>query len=871
MSRTCKPFKKPYQKHFSWVLPIVVLFVLIPVFKSVSWAQETVQVPPGETAEQSPDLYQSLSKSFDDALKTETDKLEEAYARLEKTRAEQESLANRISRIQLMISAHSNMLLAAETGIQRLEGARTRQTVASGYVLENIDEAQEESEKLKEELENTIEQIGFYERRRTGLESQPPHVTVDRALEDKLENLISILAKRQEAIEKILDIYDSRVERFKRLLPEMESLSKKIDTQIKERKRSSILEHSPSPLTLLWRGELGEDLANALEASRNWLFNTALRMPDFLDRDEYLPFLAIFLFFLLVVEAILFRVGRYCSRHMQSCIEEEKFWQYTFVKLLQKSLLIAGVIAYIYFYPVRPMYRMAPVFVFIPLAIRILTLIMVVRWLRIFLRAFAAWTEDVVFHRLYLPLDRLFLGVMVYGAGYFFISRVVCYNCITLVTWRLIFEFLLLFWAIWFFRLFIRHAPQSDHAGRKDFEWFKQALVILGFSFILAGIAAELSGFGGLAVYWYNGLAKTAVVLFWAVILFYTLRESDVPAYMERSDDTIEDGLAGRQPYPVRWLLVRIFRVAGGAGAVFALFLAWGAPADLISDLLSPINYKVAMGDFQLSLMGFFYALILLLVVHTLAVVIKEILRERILKGVDLEPGLKDSIVRITGYVLWMTGILIALRVVGVSATALTVVFGALGIGIGFGLQNIFNNFLSGIILLFERPMKVGDTIEINGIWGTVKEIKVRSSQVTTFDNSDMIIPNSDFINQTLTNWSFRDARVRRSVRVGVAHGSDIDLVRQILTDVAYQHPRVLRRPHPEVLFADFGENALIFELRFWAHVDWFLTVETDVRFDIDNKFRENNIRIPFPQRDIHFKTDNSIPVPGKAAQEQGT
>ncbi|MFW6080760.1 MAG: mechanosensitive ion channel family protein, partial [Desulfosalsimonas sp.] len=456
-------------------------------------------------------------------------------------------------------------------------------------------------------------------------------------------------------------------------------------------------------------------------------------------------------------------------------------------------------------------------------------------------------------------------------AGYFFISRVVCYNCITLVTWRLIFEFLLLFWAIWFFRLFIRDAPRSDYAGHKGFERFKQAVVILGFSLILPGIAAELAGFGGLAVYWYNGLAKTAVVLFWVVILVYMLRESDVPAHMERSDDSVEDGLAGRQPYPVRWLLVRIFRVAGAAGAVFALFLAWGAPVDLIRDLLYAVNYKVTIGEFQLSLMGFVYAVIVLLVIHTLAVVIKEILRERVLKGTELEPGLKDSIVRITGYVLWMIGILIALRVIGISTTALTVVFGALGIGIGFGLQNIFNNFLSGIILLFERPIQVGDTIEINGIWGTVKEINVRSTQVTTFDNADLIIPNSDFISQSLTNWSFRDARVRRSVSVGVAYGSDIDLVRQILIDVAYQHPRILRRPHPEVLFSDFGESALIFKLRFWAHVDWFLTVETDVRFDIDKQFRENNIKIPFPQRDLHFKTDNPSPVPGTGAQEQVT
>ncbi|MBS0013908.1 MAG: mechanosensitive ion channel, partial [Desulfobacterales bacterium] len=177
--------------------------------------------------------------------------------------------------------------------------------------------------------------------------------------------------------------------------------------------------------------------------------------------------------------------------------------------------------------------------------------------------------------------------------------------------------------------------------------------------------------------------------------------------------------------------------------------------------------------------------------------------------------------------------------------------------------------FLSGIILLFERPIQVGDVVEIGDIWGTVREINVRSTQVRTFDNAELIIPNSDFISQLVTNWSFRDARVRRTVEVRVAYGSDVGLVRELLMDVAYQHPRILRRPHPEVLFSDFGDSALIFKLRFWVHIDWFLVVETDVRCDIDKQFRENGIIIPFPQRDVYLKTGKLEPPAPAGAQEQ--
>ncbi|MCF8094235.1 MAG: mechanosensitive ion channel [Desulfobacteraceae bacterium] len=870
MSRTNPWFKKSYLPAAARISVFAISVLFLIAFACQVHARQQA-FDPAQTAEAGSGLYRSLEQSFDLAVETETGKLEEVSDRLKAVKAEQEEFESRISRLRLMTATHSNLLLLPEAGIHALERARIRQTVAAGYIQEQTGKTEKKINTLKTELEETSEQMAFYERQAKELQFRPPHVEVDRTLAKNLDALISILKTRQKKLEQILEIYTGRVERFKRLLPELESLSAKIDKQIEERKISRILAHTPTPVMRLLEGDLKKDLFAAIQRGRKWLFHTAWKLPDFLNLKEYLTFLSIFLCFLAVLEAVLYMAGRYLRRLMQQCLEADRFWQHLFVRLIQKSLLLAGAIAYIYFYPVKPVYRMAPVFVLLPLVIRIMVLVMVVQWGRVFFKAVAARTGDVLFRRLYGPIKLLLYGVMVYGAGYYFITRVVCYNCITLVAWRLLFEFLLLAWAIRFFVLFARKCPDSCFAERPWFKWFEPAFILFGFGLVLPGIAAELSGFGGLAVYWYNGLAKSAAVVFWTAILLRLLSESDVHAHIERSEDVDEDDLAGRQPYPVRWLLVRLFRLAGVACAVFMLVLAWGAPKTFLAEILDAVNYKITLGDFQLSLIGFVYALIVLLVIHTLAVITKEALRRWILKNVELEDGFKDSIVRITGYVLWAVGILVALRVVGVSATALTVVFGALGIGLGFGLQNIFNNFLSGIILLFERPIQVGDVIETGGILGTVREINVRSTQVRTFDNMDLIVPNSDFISQRLTNWSFRDARIRRTVEVGVAYGSDIELVRQILTDVAYRHPRILRRPHPEVLFSDFGESALIFRLRFWVYIDWFLTVETDVRFDIDKKFRENNITIPFPQRDLHFKSDNRALLPGTGAQEQET
>ncbi|TYT75317.1 mechanosensitive ion channel [Desulfobotulus mexicanus] len=221
-----------------------------------------------------------------------------------------------------------------------------------------------------------------------------------------------------------------------------------------------------------------------------------------------------------------------------------------------------------------------------------------------------------------------------------------------------------------------------------------------------------------------------------------------------------------------------------------------------------------------------------------------------------MDQGLKTSILTLEGYVIWGIGILSALNVFGLNTTALTVAFGALGVGLGFGLQTIFNNFVSGIILLFERPIQVGDVIEIDGIWAKVTRINVRSTVVQTFDNASLIIPNANFISARLTNWSFNDLRIRRNITVGVSYGSDVKKVEKILLEIAGNTKHVLVHPQPDVHFMDFADSALIFRLRFWSTIDNFMRVETQIRFSITEDFRKAGIEIPFPQRDLHIRSD---------------
>jgi small-conductance mechanosensitive channel len=207
---------------------------------------------------------------------------------------------------------------------------------------------------------------------------------------------------------------------------------------------------------------------------------------------------------------------------------------------------------------------------------------------------------------------------------------------------------------------------------------------------------------------------------------------------------------------------------------------------------------------------------------------------------------------------------LVALRSVSIPLTAFTVLGGALAIGVGFGSQNIVNNFISGLILLAERPIKVGDMIEVEGQRGHVEWIGARSTRVRTFDNIHIVVPNSVFLERSVVNWTLADDDVRTKVDVGVAYGSDVAATKRVLLQAVTEHEKVLASPSPAVFFMAFGDSALEFRTHFWIRsrdMGERLAIESDVRTTIDRLCRENGITIAFPQRDVHLDAAHPVPV----------
>lgn len=238
---------------------------------------------------------------------------------------------------------------------------------------------------------------------------------------------------------------------------------------------------------------------------------------------------------------------------------------------------------------------------------------------------------------------------------------------------------------------------------------------------------------------------------------------------------------------------------------------------------------------------------------------ISKLLDSRLLVRIS-ERGTRAAIVTIIRYLILFLGFLLIFKSAGFELGTFSWLLGALGVGIGFGLQNITNNFLSGIIILFERPIKVGDRIQVGDISGDVVEISMRATTVVTNDNISVIVPNSQFINGNVINWSHSDRLVRFRYPVGVAYKEKPERVKEIVLNVARNHPGVLSKPAPDFWFVEYGDSALKFELIVWTstYIQRPTVLKSELYYAIFNEFNANGIEVPFPQRDLHIRTNSS-------------
>ena len=267
-----------------------------------------------------------------------------------------------------------------------------------------------------------------------------------------------------------------------------------------------------------------------------------------------------------------------------------------------------------------------------------------------------------------------------------------------------------------------------------------------------------------------------------------------------------------------------------------------------------------SLGDITITPAVLITVVLIILGAFWVSRLLRGMLRRSLFRRTHLNIGTQETICRILHYIIMLMGAFIAIQQVGIDLTTLAAISAVLMVGIGLGLQNITSNFISALILLFERPVQVGDFVEVGGVHGRIRAIKTRSSVVETLDNVSIIVPNLNFITQNVTNWSYRDSKVRIHIFVGVSYGSDVDLVAETLLQVGCAHPEVLLDPEPTIQFLEFGDSSLNFDLLVWINDSsrqYF--VKSDLNFAIVKAFREQGITIPFPQRDLHIQS--AIPL----------
>jgi small-conductance mechanosensitive channel len=394
---------------------------------------------------------------------------------------------------------------------------------------------------------------------------------------------------------------------------------------------------------------------------------------------------------------------------------------------------------------------------------------------------------------------------------------------------------------------------EPDEAPRPPLPGLRNGVVWVARVASVAAPLLAIAGYFAASHYIFYPLVASGGVIGVCILLFHAVRECIWQVAnlgsAARPEETRQVGLL---TLAVGFLL--------GLAALPVLALIWGADVSDLRWLLRIFADGFTIGDMVIAPLDFAAFGLVFAVGYVVTRMAQGLLLTTVLPLTRFDTGAKAAISAGVGYGGITLAALVAISATGLDLSNIAIVAGALSVGIGFGLQNVVNNFVSGLILLVERPIKEGDWIELASGMGYVKKVSVRATEIQTFDRATLIVPNSELISGPVTNWTHSNLNGRMKVPIGVAYGTDPRQVETILTEIARAHPMLLRRPAPYVLFRSFGADALEFELRgVLRDVNWIMNTTSDINFEIARRFEEAGIVIPFAQRDVHLKNADEL------------
>lgn len=400
-------------------------------------------------------------------------------------------------------------------------------------------------------------------------------------------------------------------------------------------------------------------------------------------------------------------------------------------------------------------------------------------------------------------------------------------------------------------------ATDTDQTAPKISRFWAGLRIVIGvIAFI--GIVAFLAGYPRLGDHVNEALITSAAIAAMLFLLRGVLRElvgMGLRSVVAKRHLGLPHTTRSSMKFWLRAALDAALVIGGGV----MMLVVWGVPADDLSRLSGRALTGFEVGSVTISITDIVTSLVVFALVLGITRVLQRALADRVLPETRLAVGVQHSLAAGFGYVGIILAVALTLSTLGIDLSNIALIAGALSVGIGFGLQNVVNNFVSGLILLIERPIQVGDWVVVGSNEGRVKRISVRATEIETFQRASVIIPNAELLSNSVTNWTHKNSMGRVDIAVGVAYGSDTEKVRDILLECAKECDEVLSFPEPFVLFMDFGNSSLDFELRFFVdEVIRRRRIATEVRYMIDRRFREEGVEIPFPQHVVHMAPPKS-------------
>ncbi|MDT8377860.1 MAG: mechanosensitive ion channel, partial [Desulfotignum sp.] len=729
-----------------------------------------------------------------------------------------------------------NLVIMTRRGVSALKKGIEETELSMSVIQTRLKTISQQIEKYRQDLVSTSEKQSMLIQLLREAKNRPDQ---EQSILKEYMGYQALLAKKHELIQAILGVLSKQEKINKEVFDAFVNIRDRLEYLIAESSGSRLLQRNDNQHSI-WRAEvLKQELTHTLNVVSSWLNGSLLKEKWSLIKSQAAVSDVIVLMGLILAALAVFRgMAVITRRPLFTTLARQRIgYPLLLIESCMPLLIWLGIIYIL---------SKIRIYHFIPDLIQyFLSFLLVVLLTRIALVAIRlAIKEDSpdVMSIVIKWLPIFVWGIRIFALVALFIYRFISFQSAFLYPLFLIFELLLILGIFCFFRD-INGMTNPPRSVRMIGPFVKAAAVV--------GLIADAAGYTYLAAHWYISWGVTIVVACITLLLIYSIQDVDQKFKQAVEPET---GNTHGVSYPFYWILSNGIYLIIGVLVFVALVFSWGVGDSIFPFLAKIFTRDYTLGKLQLSLSSLMFAFVVILMTYAVVRIWKQVMAEKILKRSGLSTGARESILTLSGYVVWALGILLSLTAFGLNTTSLAVVFGALSIGLGFGLQNIFNNFISGLILLFERPIQVGDVVEVGGTWGEVLKINVRSTLVQTYDNSTLIIPNSEFISSRVTNWSHKDPYIRRDLMVGVAYGSDTALVERLLMKAADHVKEVVQYPKkPVVQFIDFGQSSLDFRLRFWSTINDFLTAETRLRFEIDRLFREHDVVIPFPQRDIHL------------------